>query len=113
MTFSKLKGNWIKLVETLNRKGIPIPFLRDPATGLSSVSLTLVFISFNVWLVSMIGKVSGALGGVNTNDVFNMVLACFGLYFGRKFQSDGKGKVELSELSKENKDGKPEEKAGS
>lgn len=102
MDLTKIKDKWESIVRGANRRGIPIPMVRDPSTGLGSVSLTLVFISFNVWLVSVIGKAAGALGGVDASQCLQMFLACAGLYWGRKFQSDGKGKVELSQEKKKN-----------
>lgn len=89
MTLDDLKAKMKNLVQKLNEKGIPVPLLKDPKTGVGSVSLTLVFISFNVWLASVIGKVAGILGGMNPDQCLNMFLACAGLYWGRKFQKDG------------------------
>lgn len=101
MDIGKLKDKWDQVVRDANRRGIPIPMIREPKTGLGSVSLTLVFISFNVWLISVIGKAAGALGGVDSGQCLQMFLACAGLYWGRKFQSDGKGKVELGDGKKD------------
>lgn len=95
-----VKQKWLEIVRNANAKGIPIPLIRDNKSGLGSMSLTLVFLSFNVWLMSVIGKLAGVLGGMNPDQCLNMFLACAGLYWGRKFQGDGK-KVEL---------GGPEEK---
>lgn len=91
---------WKSFVNSMNEKGIPIPLIRDPKSG-ASVSLTLVFISFNVWLVSIIGKVAGALGGMDPGACLQMFLACAGLYWGRKFQRDEKGAVSLEGDKKE------------
>ena len=88
-----IKEAWTKFVRDMNSKGVPVPMVRDPKTGLGSVSLTLVFISFNVWLASIIGKVAGVLGGMNPDQCLNMFLVCAGLYFGRKLQHDGKKTV--------------------
>ncbi len=77
---------WRDFVNKLNSKGIPAPMMRDPKNGRASVSLTLVFISFNFWMISVVGKAAGAFGGIDPQQTFNMVMLCFGLYFGRKFQ---------------------------
>lgn len=90
MDFNKLKEKWLEIAKKASEKGIPMPVIRDPKTGVGSVSLTLVFISFNVWLVSVIGKAAGALGGMNPDQTLNMFLAAAGLYWGRKFQKDDK-----------------------
>lgn len=87
---------WKKFVYKMNVNGIPIPMIKDPRNG-ASVSLTLVFISFNVWLISIIGKWAGALGGVDSGQTLNMFIVCAGLYWGRKFQRDEKGNVSLGD----------------
>lgn len=83
------KGKWLEITRSMNERGIPIPMIRDSHTGKGSMSLTLVFISFNVWLMSVVGKIAGHLGGMDPNQCLNMFLACAGLYWGRKFQKDG------------------------
>lgn len=94
MDFNAFKQKWMDIVNKANSAGIPIPLVRDAKTGLGSMSLTLVFLSFNVWLMSVIGKVAGHLGGMNPDQCLNMFLACAGLYWGRKFQKDDK-KIDL------------------
>lgn len=84
---------WKEFVNEMNSKGIPIPMLRDGKTQQPSVSMTLMFISFNVWLVSVIGKAAGALGGIDAGQTMQMFTICASLYFGRKFQKDDKGVI--------------------
>lgn len=93
---------WKQFVSDMNSKGVPVPMIRDGKSGRGSVSLTLVFISFNVWLVSIIGKAAGALGGMDPSQTLNMFMVCSGLYFGRKFQKDSDGKVSLEQKDKSN-----------
>lgn len=88
----ELLDKWKSFVRGMNERGVPIPMIRDPKSG-ASVSLTLVFISFNVWLVSIIGKAAGALGGMDPQQTLNMFIVCAGLYFGRKFQKDEQGGI--------------------
>ena len=89
VSLNQLKDKWLSLVNSMNSKGIPIPLVRDPKMGVGSVSLTLLFLSFNIWVLSVIGKAAGALGGVNPDQCLNMFLSVAALYFGRKFQRDG------------------------
>jgi hypothetical protein len=91
----------IEFLKSLNEKGIYIPLIRDPKAG-PSVSLTLVFISFNLCLIAMIGKWSGKLGGVDPSQALNLFMVCSGLYWGRKFQKDSKGTMSVE--SEEKKD---------
>ena len=87
----------------LNALGFPIPLIRDPKTGKGSVTLTLVFISFNTALLGQFGKAVGFLGGVDLSQANYLFLMSLGAYLGRKMQGDGK-KVDMAEVSK------PEEK---
>lgn len=95
MTSSELKEKWLSWVRDMNQKGFPMPTLRDPKSGLGSVSLTLVFISFNFCLIAMIGKWAGKLGGIDPSQALNLFMVCAGLYWGRKFQRDEKGGVSI------------------
>jgi hypothetical protein len=90
MDLSKIKEKWIEIVATANANGIPLPMVRDPSSGKGSVSLTLVFISFNLCLAAMIGKWSGKLGGVDPAQALNLFMVCAGLYFGRRVGKTGK-----------------------
>lgn len=95
-----LVAKWKKFANDMNSKGVPVPMIRDGKTGMGSVSLTLVFVSFNVWLVSIIGKAAGALGGMDPSQTLNMFMVCAGLYFGRKMQKDAKGNITISDADK-------------
>lgn len=98
MNITYLKEKWIKLVSDMNKKGIPLPSVRDPKTGKGSVSLTLVFISFNMVLLGLIGKASGFFGGIDIAQALNLFYACSALYWGRQFQAGNSsiGDVEKS-----------------
>lgn len=74
----------------MNKEGFPLPLLRDPKTGLGSVSFTMLFISFNVVLVGLLGKLSGFFGGVDIQQAlyWNMITAS--LYFGRTLSANNK-----------------------
>lgn len=90
-----LFDRWKNFVCDMNAKGVPVPMIRDAKTGMGSVSLTLVFLSFNIWIVSIVGKWSGQLGGINPTETLNMFMVCAGLYFGRKMQKDPKGAISV------------------
>lgn len=83
---------WQKAVNWMHQKGIPVPFLRDPKSGKPSVSLTLVFLSFNIWLVSIIGEATRWFGGIDPSQTFNMFIATASLYWGRKLTSPATNK---------------------
>jgi hypothetical protein len=72
------------LISKLNSPGIKLPFINDPKTKQPSVSLTMLFISFNVVLIGLIGKWSKIAEGVDLPQAINWFLICAGLYFGRK-----------------------------
>lgn len=92
---------WKEIVRGANERGVPLPMVR--ADGKASLSATLVFLSFNTWLVSVVGKAAGALGGMDSGACLQMFMVCAGLYFGRKFQRDEKGGVSLDGKSEETK----------
>lgn len=95
-------GNKIKqFFRNANDKGIAIPFLRDPETDRASVSLTLLFVSFNTVLVGLIGKAAGFIGGINLEQAIYFFMVCAGLYFGRKLSSSGTGTT-IDEKGKNN-----------
>jgi hypothetical protein len=99
----ELFEKWKTFVDDMNSKGIPMPMIRDAKTGKGSVSLTLVFLSFNIWIVSIVGKWSGQLGGINPTETLNMFMVCAGLYFGRKMQKDPKGNMTVEGKEGEDK----------
>jgi hypothetical protein len=86
MDLNGLKKKWSEFTAKMNKRGIPLPTVRDPKSGLGSISLTLVFISFNVVIVGLVGKWAGALGGIDLTQALNLFYACAALYWGRKFQ---------------------------
>ena len=97
MNLRELAEKWRKLVADCNRLGLPIPVLKEPKSQEGSVSLTLVFISFNLCVAGIIGKWSGSLGGVDVNSAFNLFIACAGLYWGRRIGRNANGQAELDE----------------
>lgn len=78
-----------ELSRKMNDKGIPLPTITDPKSGKGSVSLTLVFISFNLCVAGIVGKWAGLMGGIDVNQALNLFMVCAGLYWGRKLQKDG------------------------
>jgi len=79
-------------IASMNAKGVPLPMLRDPKSGVASVSLTMLFISFNVVLIGLLGKLAGKFGGIDIQSALYWFMVCAGLYFGRRV---GDGKTEL------------------
>ena len=79
-----------KFINSLNKHGVPIPMIRDPRTGLGSVSLTLVFLSsmyVQLALLNMFAQMFKGVDIVNALYWHGMSLA---LYFGRSFKKDEK-----------------------
>ena len=95
---------WKSLASKMNDNGIPMPLVKDPKSGRGSVSLTLVFISFNLCVAGIIGKYAKMLEGVDVAQALNLFMACAALYFGRKMQKDPKGamSVEAEEKKEDN-----------
>lgn len=95
MKLKDLKDKWMAIIAKANMLGVPMPTIRDPKSGRGSVSLTLVWISFNFCILAMVSKWSGGIGGIDPSQAFNLFIACAGLYWGRKFQKDDKGNVNI------------------
>lgn len=76
-----------EFLNLLNSKGIPTPLIRDPKTGVGSVSLTLVFLSSLYVQIGLIGKYSKLLEGIDLNQAINFFMVSAGLYFGRNLNS--------------------------
>jgi len=74
----------------MNEHGVPLPMLRDPKTGVSSVSLTMMFIAFNVVLVGLVGKWAKRLEGIDVQQAIYWFLITASLYFGRTLTYGGK-----------------------
>jgi hypothetical protein len=89
-----------KLVNVINMYGIPLPMVRDPKTGMGSVSLTLVFISSIMVILGLVGKWSGRLGTIDINNSLEFFYASSALYFGRNWKKGGASE----DLSEENSD---------
>ena len=89
------------MFKKLNKYGIPLPMIRDPRTGLGSVSLTLVILSsiyVQLALLNMFAQMFKGVDIVNALYWHGMSLA---LYFGRSFKKDGD--VSLGSSSTEEK----------
>lgn len=84
----------------LNSYGIPLPLLHDPKVNGPSVSLTMMFISFNVVLIGLIGKWSKALDGVDVQQAIYWFMITAGLYFGRQLSSNGNKNITLEKEDK-------------
>jgi len=44
--------------------------------GKASLTATLTWISFNIWVISVIGKAAGALGGMDSGACLQMFITC-------------------------------------
>lgn len=81
-----------QLIDKVHSTGIKLPYLRDPIKGTPSVSLTMLFISFNLYVFTLINKFGKWFSDVD--GAGQLLLISAGLYFGRSF-SGGKGKAKL------------------
>lgn len=90
-------SKWKNFVGRMNRAGVPVPTIRDPKTGVGSVSLTLVFVSSILVILGIIGKWSQAFGTVDVNNALEFFYASSALYFGRNWGSKTGGKLEQAQ----------------
>lgn len=88
-------------VRFLNTNGVAIPFARDPKTQRSSVSLTLMLVSFAVVIVGLIGKASGFFGGVDLSQAMMLFGLSSGLYFSRKITKEKEAQAMIDKAAEE------------
>ena len=94
-------NDWKGFVGRMNQIGVPLPMIRDPKTGRGDVALTLVFLS-SIWVqLGLIGKFANTFQGIDISQALNWFYACCALYWARKLNSDGKGKVELGDKTED------------
>ena len=84
-----------------NQNGLYVPMIRDPKSGMGSVTLTLVFISFNMNVLGLIGKASGLFGSIDLSGANTLFIACLAAYLGRQMQ--GKNGTISAEVKNEEK----------
>lgn len=98
-------GKWKELVDKANTKGIPVPVVRDPKTGMGSITATLVVVSSGLCAISILMMLAVFLSKMTAfftlNDAtFNIMkeafsssmqffVAAIGAYLGRKMQKSG------------------------
>jgi len=94
-----------QIIFDMNEKGIPLPVLRDPDKNGPSLSYMFYYITGWLMVASLVGKLSGLLGTVDTMDAVYAFLAAGGMYHGRKILSDGKSvTVESNEKEEDKKE---------
>lgn len=97
---------WVKAkLISMNENGIPLPLIRDQHMNGGSLPGTMFFVSFNVALITLVGKLTKYLGDVDYSNVM-WLLGITGSFWviealGKKV-SIGKDKIEV--------DAGPEEK---
>ena len=98
--FNELWTKFLALTKNMNMYGINLPMVKDPKTGIGSVSLTLVFISSIMVILGLVGKWSGKLGTIDINNSLEFFYATSFLYFGRNWRTGASSKEDP-------KDGQP------
>ena len=66
----------------INALGFPIPMMRDPKTGLGSVTVSLVIVSAVCVIISLISK------KVDQSGALSFHALALGAYLGRKLMND-------------------------
>lgn len=87
-----------ELHNKLHEQGIKLWYLRDPIKKCPSVSLTMLVVSFLLYVLTLVNKLAGWFGDVD--GAGQLLLISAGLYFGRSF-SGGKSKATLTAEKKE------------
>lgn len=82
-----------ELHHKLHEHGLKLWFVRDPIKKQPSVSLTMLIISFNLYVFTLINKLGKWFSDVD--GAGQLLIVCASLYFGRSF-SGKKGNATLS-----------------
>lgn len=72
------------LLNKANTSGVPIPLLRD-TNGKPSYTVTFFFISFNIAILALAGKITKYLGEIEYGNVLQLYVISGSFYLGRKF----------------------------
>jgi hypothetical protein len=91
-----------QFIFNLNEKGVPLPFIRDPATDQPSATLTMMIISFAIAAGGLMGKFAKVLGDVDVSGANYLFLTAAGLYLGRKMSGTA-STTEVSNKEEEKK----------
>lgn len=97
----EIKNKISKFINELNKYGVPLPMLKNPDTGTASVSLTMLFISFNIVVVGLIGKWSNLLEGVNLDQALTLFMVTSTLYFGRSLTKSNSKTGETASITQQ------------
>lgn len=81
-------------IDRMNKSGIPVFTIRDPKTQIGSVTLTLVFISSLMVILSLIGSIAQKVKGIDVNNAMEFFLISLGAYLGRKMQTKGGNSID-------------------
>lgn len=92
----------ISFLNKLNKKGIPVPTVKDPKTGLGSVSLTLVFLSSIYVQVALLNSFAQIFKGVDIVNALYWHGMSLALYFGRSINKDG-SRIQIESSNQEEK----------
>lgn len=93
-----IKEKWNKFLKKMNMEGLTLLFIKDPKTGKSSVSLTMLLISFVLVILGILNKENSSFN-IDVNQALSLFYACSALYFGRKFSS-GESSIEIKNQEK-------------
>lgn len=103
MLVKLLYDKWKIAVDKANSMGVPLPTVRDPKTGMGSISLTLVFISSLLVIIGIVGKWSKIAGEIDMNNAMEFLYASLSLYFGRQWQNKSASKLSEAPTDEQSK----------
>jgi hypothetical protein len=63
---NKLKEKYLEFVNNMNEKGIPLPMVRDPKVGKSSITATLVVVSSGLATISILLMIASIFAKLTT-----------------------------------------------
>lgn len=79
--FQQIFKTLYRIAVKYNEKGIPIPLIRDKHMNGGSLPGTMFFISFNIAMITLIGKITEKLGSVDYSNVMWLMGVTGGFWF--------------------------------
>ena len=74
-----------KMLDKAHKLGVKLPFLRDPLTQKPSVTLTMLLISFNFYLFTLVNQLAKFFSDID--GAGQLLIITSSLYLGRSFST--------------------------
>ena len=85
MGLQKISNSWNALMLKLVDYGIPVLILRDPFSQRPSLPFTMMILAILLEVMSMVGRLSALVGGIDKGSALQFLTTSAALYFGHSW----------------------------